>query len=46
LPAGKIGLDDREQQLLQHELEPLGREEAVVQDFDRERLAEAGGCAA
>src|SRR4030095_3504760 len=45
-PAAEIGLDDREQQLLQHELEALGRKEAVVQHFNGQRLAEladAGG---
>ena len=39
-PAGEIGLDDREQQLLQHELEALRGKEAVVQHFDRQRLGE------
>jgi hypothetical protein len=39
-PAREIGLDDRQQQFLQHELQPLGGEEAVVQHLDREGLGE------
>jgi len=39
-PAREIGLDDREQQLLEHELEALRGEEAVVQHFHGERIGE------
>ena len=39
--AREVGLDDGQQQLLQHEVEALGRDEAVVQHFDRERVGEA-----
>ena len=38
--AREVGLDDRQHELLQHELQPLGGEEAVVHHFDGERLGE------
>ena len=40
LAARDVGLHDREHQLLQHELEPLVRQELVVQHLDRQRVGE------
>ena len=40
MAAREIGLDDRKQQLLQHEIQALGGHEAIVQYFDGERVGE------